>query len=528
MKYYFRPVALIPIMLLFNMASDHAPAMHLLLLGSTLLLWGGSIACLFFYHRHHKRAPQLTPAEKEVESAEELVFKSVSTKTQYIKDTILSPATLHYRTVQHAWLSIFLAAAVALGEYLPLCVSLLVTNTLLIACIEYKDIKNFREIFTDLADNNFVTIVNNSGLLYAVQQPAENEGKQASYYYTNSFLWNSFDEIVFSGLKMTVIDKNESIITLRVDTKQQLAQLKMIVARHFPAKQNEQPTGVMTISNYNDTLKPLVKNFILLGLDPSNDANAHLSGSYIGYCPALPANFKWPTNHGLPLTFLGQVNCADLAELDDEQLLPQQGRLLFFYELKEMLMNEKGNNGCVRVVYNNSPVKNLEFREDLLNEDDPRYLLNFVKLQPCAQKTLPYFADACQMSDCVNRSTADTYYYAASKMTEYEPKESVGTVLGYPCRHELGSLDLDGDKLYALLLQLSIDENNFYHYLASRDKTDEYSKKTLEFFNNWTELNSMLYFFVPKEDLKNLDFSNLRFVRRSLMADNMDFDLANI
>ena len=57
----------------------------------------------------------------------------------------------------------------------------------------------------------------------------------------------------------------------------------------------------------------------------------------------MPAGFAWPyfetdtyddeTVKPRPLAFLAQFDCAALAPLDSEDLLPQSGVLSFFYEL---------------------------------------------------------------------------------------------------------------------------------------------------------------------------------------------------
>lgn len=59
--------------------------------------------------------------------------------------------------------------------------------------------------------------------------------------------------------------------------------------------------------------------------------------------PDVPAGFVWPvfetktfdddTVKPRPLAFLAQFDCARLAELDPEGLLPRTGLLSFFYEL---------------------------------------------------------------------------------------------------------------------------------------------------------------------------------------------------
>jgi uncharacterized protein YwqG len=60
------------------------------------------------------------------------------------------------------------------------------------------------------------------------------------------------------------------------------------------------------------------------------------SRSYFGGLPPLYDGFQWPEKGGLALSFLA---CIDLAEIPGEaglDWLPQSGRLLFFYDEREM------------------------------------------------------------------------------------------------------------------------------------------------------------------------------------------------
>ncbi len=60
--------------------------------------------------------------------------------------------------------------------------------------------------------------------------------------------------------------------------------------------------------------------------------------------------FEWPTisdgGESYDLTFIGQINCAELAVLDRSELLPKYGMLSFFYDLDGM--PERGGG---RVLY---------------------------------------------------------------------------------------------------------------------------------------------------------------------------------
>lgn len=93
---------------------------------------------------------------------------------------------------------------------------------------------------------------------------------------------------------------------------------------------------------------------------PDNSLSA--VGSKIGGKPAVPDEFIWPEYNGKgycddepaarPLSFMAQINLADVAEYDAENLLPKTGVLSFFYEMVTMQWGfDPQDKGCARVYY---------------------------------------------------------------------------------------------------------------------------------------------------------------------------------
>lgn len=80
----------------------------------------------------------------------------------------------------------------------------------------------------------------------------------------------------------------------------------------------------------------LVKNEILMEVAQETSVPAPYA-SKIGGKPFLPADFSWPVftdgdDITRPLSFLCQINLADLHPYDRDGLLPDSGMLYFFYE----------------------------------------------------------------------------------------------------------------------------------------------------------------------------------------------------
>lgn len=60
-----------------------------------------------------------------------------------------------------------------------------------------------------------------------------------------------------------------------------------------------------------------------------------VGASRLGGTPDLPAEAHWPTWQGRPLSFLAQLNLAELAAYPAAAALPAAGWLLFFYDAQE-------------------------------------------------------------------------------------------------------------------------------------------------------------------------------------------------
>jgi uncharacterized protein YwqG len=65
----------------------------------------------------------------------------------------------------------------------------------------------------------------------------------------------------------------------------------------------------------------------ILGSDATPTGVTKLGGN-----PDLPIGTRWPMRSGEPLTFLAQLDLAGLSKLGTGLRLPQDGRLLFFYD----------------------------------------------------------------------------------------------------------------------------------------------------------------------------------------------------
>lgn len=127
-----------------------------------------------------------------------------------------------------------------------------------------------------------------------------------------------------------------------------------------------------------------------------------VGASKFGGRPDVPADFVWPVFETQtreddqvkerPLAFLAQFDCAQLAPLDPEGLLPKEGLLSFFYELESQRWGyDPKDAGCARVFWFEGPLAPAEFPAEL--EEDFR--LPELAAQLSGATDAPDFQDAC-------------------------------------------------------------------------------------------------------------------------------------
>lgn len=85
------------------------------------------------------------------------------------------------------------------------------------------------------------------------------------------------------------------------------------------------------LGHVTDDLVALVRPSCRLVPDPSIDSAA-AGASRLGGVPDLPPGTEWPTGPDAPLSFVAQINLADVAEVMPSSGLPASGLLAFFYD----------------------------------------------------------------------------------------------------------------------------------------------------------------------------------------------------
>lgn len=88
------------------------------------------------------------------------------------------------------------------------------------------------------------------------------------------------------------------------------------------------------LQNYLAAMKPFARNAIRIEPDPTGDDTLPIGTSKYGGRPDLPASVGWfrHPDTKIPLSFLAQINLADVKPFDTDDQLPACGLLSVFYD----------------------------------------------------------------------------------------------------------------------------------------------------------------------------------------------------
>src|SRR5687767_967685 len=86
------------------------------------------------------------------------------------------------------------------------------------------------------------------------------------------------------------------------------------------------------LEQYADQLTALARPSTRLVTELMDDSLIDIGLSKVGGRPDLPDHLYWPSFRGLPMSFIAQIDLAEVHEWDLNNVLPDQGVLSFFYD----------------------------------------------------------------------------------------------------------------------------------------------------------------------------------------------------
>ena len=262
----------------------------------------------------------------------------------------------------------------------------------------------------------------------------------------------------------------------------------------------------------------LSKNEIVMDVDSDSIAIAP-HASKLGGNPFLPVDFTWPVfadgTVTRPLSFLCQINLAEVAEYDRDGLLPGKGMLYFFYECEAFRWGfDPKDKGSAQVFYfeNTAGFQPLSWPEEIPEE----YVVPEMAVRFTPRPSYPNYEelDLHSSTDCqweeydailekmgvdLDAETHKLLGYAdiiqSEMLTECE-RVTRGLYCGNPESYQAVSRDAEESiaesaKDWILLLQLTTLETDDWQWM-------------------WGDCG-MLYFYIKKQDLAAKRFENAWF-----------------
>ena len=254
------------------------------------------------------------------------------------------------------------------------------------------------------------------------------------------------------------------------------------------------------LENFNSLLRPT----IALSLGNDDEDRIRIGSSKIGGKPDLPKSFKWPAEDGhekKPLSFIAQVNFAEVAHYDTDHLLPERGIIYFFYSAEQEAWGfEIKDKDKFKILYFEGDVTELK------RTDFPDGLPNYARYVACnvvtsEEVSLPYFHNEglSFLTEQEKDRYVDVYDVSTNKLLGYADPiqgdmelECELVTNGLYCGDPSGYNDPRAKMLepnaknWQLLLQIDSNEENEMM---------------------WGDVGR-LYFWIKKEDLKDKQFDN--------------------
>lgn len=240
-----------------------------------------------------------------------------------------------------------------------------------------------------------------------------------------------------------------------------------------------------------------LKNAVFAAFD--KNAKIYNGCSKVGGSPDVPKGFKWFTNSfGTPLTFLMQINFAELRKFDSDKIFPDCGILYFFYDVETQPW--VWAEGDYKVFYYNGDVSQLspmafpdECRDSFYcGYADENCVIDECRLTFFADKSLPCYDEFTALSgyEC----EPSEYEATAAKMLGYEPMlytDKYNIIGGYSIP-EQNSVSEEFDSGYIQLLQMTYYESDKCGFMFGD--------------------GGKLYFYINKDELADGNFDNVKFV----------------
>ncbi|OUJ74780.1 YwqG family protein [Hymenobacter crusticola] len=177
-----------------------------------------------------------------------------------------------------------------------------------------------------------------------------------------------------------------------------------------------------------ESIKAVSRPCVRLQLVSEAEEDIPLGCSKIGGKPDLPAPYSWQNEQanlnqqGAPLSFVAQINLAEISTYDEQALLPKQGMLYFFFSAdQEAWGYDSKSKGKFNVMYYDGEISGLRRLEF------PKELENYARFDPCIavpQQEISLPSWETNLLEFMTEAEQDVFF-------EIEEEDSINKMLGY-------------------------------------------------------------------------------------------------
>lgn len=238
-------------------------------------------------------------------------------------------------------------------------------------------------------------------------------------------------------------------------------------------------------------LKDLEKCYRNVIFIRAEESEVYPGCSKIGGYPHVPADFQWVRNdEGKALTFLMQINCEDIHNIDEDNIFPEKGMLYFFYDFENEPWDSEDNGYAV--CYCDGDISSFEpcpFPDEA-GENYFRYAEEncVIDEQPVEFFAVPDLPEYDDNEDAADKYSYEEYEAARYKLLGYDPDayaEDYFKLGGYSNSIQCGLSEVF-DSSYVQLCQLSTFESENCGFMFGD--------------------GGSLYFYIKKDDLSSRRF----------------------
>jgi len=260
------------------------------------------------------------------------------------------------------------------------------------------------------------------------------------------------------------------------------------------------------LHKYWGKVKPLIRPKIDLITKPVIEEKLAIGISKIGGKPDLVNEEMWPrAENGKSMSFIAQINCADISIADSEIKMPLDGQILFFYCADQEIWGfDPKDKSRFKVMFTtNSHLIRVNYPEDL--PDHSRFSANGIEfIQTVSVPNLEY--------DCMdgvfgddNDDDMDTYSDLISETSKNQMFGYANPVQGameLDCQLVTNNIYIGDAKGYEnpKVKELESGKDDWILLLQVDSEDDKTGMM-------WGD-SGMLYFWIRKQDLESQNFDN--------------------